>query len=250
VVDDLISIVTPVYNAERFVSKTINSVLSQTYQNWEQILVNDCSTDESEEIIKGFCEQDARIKYVKLDKNVGEGGARNAGLEVARGRYIAFVDSDDLWKPNKLESQLAFMRKENIGFTFTAYELIAEDDTKLRKVLKAPKTMTYKQLLKNTVIGCSTVMIDRKIVGDFRMPVSRLFVDHPTWFSILKRGHVAYGVNEVLTEYRIVKSGLSYNKLKEMKRKWKMYRVTENMNFLNTLFYFCCNMFNAIKKRI
>jgi len=249
-IDDLISVITPVYNAEIFLSETVKSIQAQTYQNWELILVNDCSKDNSEKIIMDFCEQDNRIKYVKLNQNIGEGGARDAGMDVAKGRYVAFVDSDDRWKPEKLKIQLDFMKENNIGFSFTSYELINEKGKRLNHKIKAPKEMTYKKLLKNTIIGCSTTMLDRTIVGDFRMPISRLFVDHPTWYKLLKEGHIAYGINIVLAEYRIVKTSLSYNKLKEIKRKWKMYRITEGFGFWKSLYYCSWNIFNAVKKRI
>ena len=249
-IDELISVITPVYNAEKFLPDTVRSIMNQTYQNWELILVNDCSKDNSQELILDFCKQDNRIKYVNLEKNMGEGGARDAGMDVAEGRYVAFVDSDDMWKPEKLQIQYDFMKKNNLGFTFTSYELVSETGKKFNHKIKAPKEMTYKKLLKNTIIGCSTTMLDRSIVGDFRMPVSRLFVDHPTWFKLLKEGHKAYGIDIVLTEYRIVKTSLSYNKIKELKRKWKMYRITEGFGFWKSLYYFCWNVFNAVKKRL
>ena len=249
-IDDLITVITPVYNAEKFIEQTIKSIQNQTYEKWELILVNDCSKDNSEAIIKEFSVADSRIKYINLSTNIGEGGARNAGMDISNGRFIAFVDSDDLWKPEKLSTQLNFMKKNNIGFSFTSYELINENGKRLKHKISAPKEMTYKKLLKNTIIGCSTTMLDRSIVGEFRMPVSRLFVDHPTWFKLLKEGQKAYGLDVILTEYRIVKTSLSYNKAKEIKRKWKMYRITEGFGFWKSLYYCSWNILNAIKKRV
>lgn len=244
----LVSIITPVYNSERFLDEAIKSVLKQSYKNWEMIIVNDCSNDSSETIIKKYMNIDHRIKYIKLEERSGVVKARNAALQQANGQYIAFLDSDDIWKENKIEVQIEFMNKHNVGFTFTAYEIIDEDGVKIRKPIKVPNKIDYKGYLKNTIIGCLSVVIDRKITGDIRIVDSKI-EDFATWLQVLKKIKWAYGINEVLAEYRIVKGSSSYNKTKAAKGAWSVYREIENLNFLVASSYFLCYSINAIKKR-
>lgn len=246
-----VSIITPVYNSEKFIEESIKSVLSQTYTNWEMILVDDCSKDSSKSIISKYVEIDERIKYVKLDKNSGAAVARNTAIEMATGRFIAFLDSDDLWHKNKLEKQIEFMLENNIGFSFTSYETINELGENNGKVIRVPETpVNYEFLLKNTIIGCLTVIIDRKIIGDIRMPLLRTRQDFATWLSILKKGHKAYGFDEVLATYRIVSDSISSNKLKVARKNWDLYRNVENLSFFKSLYVFCGYTYNAVRKRI
>lgn len=249
-IDDLVSIITPVYNAERFIEKTIKSVQAQTYTNWEMILVDDLSCDNSQTIIKRIQEKDSRIKYIKLKENSGAAVARNTAIEEAKGRYIAFLDSDDLWKSNKLEKQIDFMKSNNYGFTFTSYELISEDGTKLNKVVNVPDKINYDGLLKNTIIGCLSVIIDRKLVGDFRMPLIRKGQDTATWLKILKNYKYAYGINENLADYRLVQGSISSDKIGALKRTWNTYRNVENLGLIKSCYVFSCYIVNAVKKRM
>lgn len=185
--EPLVSIITPVYNAERFLSDTIKSVQNQTYKNWEILLIDDCSKDNSAQIIKEFQKYDNRIKYIKLKKNSGASVSRNEGIRNAKGRFIAFVDSDDIWKPEKLEIQIKYMLKENLGFTFTSYRYMKENGELTNKIAKAPSKINYNGLLKNTIIGCSTVVIDKDIVDYFEMPLVRRGQDTATWLQILRK---------------------------------------------------------------
>lgn len=249
-IDDLVSIITPVYNAERFIEETIKSVQAQTYTNWEMILVDDLSSDNSESIIKKFQKQDDRIKYIKLKENSGAAVARNTAIENARGRYIAFLDSDDLWKYNKLEKQIDFMKSNNYGFTFTSYELMNEDGCNLNKIVKVPNKINYDGLLKNTIIGCLTVVIDRKLVGDFRMPLLRKGQDTATWLKILKSYEYAYSLKENLANYRLVEGSISSNKIGALKRTWNTYRKVEKLSLIKSIYVFGHYTINAIKKRV
>ncbi len=207
--EPLVSIITPVYNAERFLEDTIKSVQKQSYKNWELVLVDDCSKDSSSEIIEKFRNSDDRIRYIKLEKNSGAAISRNTGIKNANGRFIAFVDSDDLWEETKLEKQIEYMLRENIGFSFTSYRYMRENGEKTNKVAKAPKKIDYEGLLKNTIIGCSTVVLDRKIIGDFEMPLVKRGQDTATWLKILRTEKYAYGIEEPLVNYRIVGNSLS-----------------------------------------
>lgn len=246
----LVSIVTPVYNSEKFISETIDSIQNQTYKHWELILVDDCSSDNSYDIISEYIKNDKRIRYIKLEKNSGAAVSRNTGIKNARGRFIAFLDSDDIWLPEKLEKQLKYMLDKKIGFTFTSYRYMKEDGTKTNKVAKAPYKINYNGLLKNTIIGCSTVVLDRQIVGDFLMPLVRKGQDTATWLMILRNQKYAYGMEEILVDYRLVGNSLSSNKIKALKRTWNIYRSVEKINVFKSTYVFCFYVFNAIKKRL
>ena len=248
--EPLVSIITPVYNAERFLSDTIKSVQNQTYKNWEILLIDDCSKDNSAQIIKEFQKYDNRIKYIKLKKNSGASVSRNEGIRNAKGRFIAFVDSDDIWKPEKLEIQIKYMLKENLGFTFTSYRYMKENGELTNKIAIAPSKINYNGLLKNTIIGCSTVVIDREIVDYFEMPLVRRGQDTATWLQILRKEKYAYGIEQDLVNYRLVGESLSSNKIKALKRTWNTYRNVEKLGLLKSSYVFCFYVFNAIKKRI
>ena len=223
--EPLVSIITPVYNAERFLSDTIKSVQNQTYKNWEILLIDDCSKDNSAQIIKEFQKYDNRIKYIKLKNNSGASVSRNEGIRNAKGRFIAFVDSDDIWKPEKLEIQIKYMLKENLGFTFTSYRYMKENGELTNKIAKAPSKINYNGLLKNTIIGCSTVVIDRDIVGDFEMPLVRRGQDTATWLQILRREKYAYGIQMDLVNYRLVGNSLSSNNIKHSNAEFIEYKA-------------------------
>ncbi|MEE0450594.1 glycosyltransferase family 2 protein [Peptacetobacter sp.] len=248
--EPLVSIITPVYNAERFLEDTIKSVQKQSYKNWELVLVDDCSKDSSSEIIEKFQNSDDRIRYIKLEKNSGAAISRNTGIKNAKGRFIAFVDSDDLWEKTKLEKQIEYMLRENIGFSFTSYRYMRENGEKTTKVAKAPKKIDYEGLLKNTIIGCSTVVLDRKIIGDFEMPLVKRGQDTATWLKILRTEKYAYGIEEPLVNYRIVGNSLSSNKIKALKRTWNTYRNVEGLGLFKSMYVFCFYVVNAIRKRL
>lgn len=243
-----VSIITPVYNSEKFIRDTIISVLNQTYDNWELILVDDCSTDSSAEIIKEYSNSDKRIKYIKLKKNKGVANARNIGISKAEGRFIAFLDSDDIWHNHKLEIQINYMKEKNIGFCFSGYEIISENSEIIKcKIIPSKKIISYKDILKQNVIGCLTVIIDRNIVTDFRMPEIR-HEDFATWIQILKSGQKAYCIDKVLASYRKSKESLSGNKIKSGIWTWKIYRQYEDMSIIKSLFYFSNYVIKSLLK--
>lgn len=250
--EELVSIVVPVFNSEKFIKKTIQTVESQTYHNWELILVNDCSTDNSEQIIREYEKKDERIKLINLETNSGAAIARNTGMKNAKGKYIAFLDADDLWKKEKLEKQIKFMQENNYDFTFTGYEFADENGNNLGKIVNIPKKINYKQALKNTTIFTSTVIFNVNNLGKelISMPNVRRGQDTATWWKVLKTGVIAYGLNESLSLYRRSNNTLSSNKIKALKRTWNLYRNVENLPFLTSLYNFCWYCFNAVKRRI
>lgn len=249
-IKNLVSIVTPVYNAERFIEKTINSVLAQTYEQFEMILVDDCSPDNSAAVINNLAELDSRIKYVKLEENSGAAVARNKGLEHAQGQYIAFIDSDDVWKPEKLDKQISYMNENNYSFTYTNFEIVEEDGKIMNASVPLPDKLNYSGLLKNTAIACSTVIIDRKVIGDFRMPLVRKGQDTATWLKILRTHDYAYLFDEVMGSYRQVAGSISSDKIGALKRTWNTYRNIEKLPLIKAVYYFTHYTLNAIKRRL
>ncbi len=248
--NNLVSIITPSYNSKRFIKDTIDSILAQTYQNWEMIVVDDCSKDDSATYIKELIKDEERIKLITLEKNVGAAEARNKALAVANGRYIAFLDSDDLWLPEKLEKQLEFMQKNDYAFTFTSYVPMSENATEEYSVISVPLEIDYSGYCKNTIIGCLTVIIDKEKTGDFRMPNIKSSHDMALWLLIMKRGFKAYGLNEVLAKYRLVSTSNTAKKYKAVADVWKVYREIEKLSLIKSSWYFMHYIFNAIKKRI
>ncbi|MEC2222765.1 MULTISPECIES: glycosyltransferase family 2 protein [Heyndrickxia] len=245
----LITIVTPTYNSAKYISETILSVKSQTYENWEYIIVDDCSNDNTVNIVESFASNDKRIKLVKLKENCGAAVARNAAIKMAKGRYLSFIDSDDLWSPEKLDIQVKFMMEKNVSFSFTQYRIINEDGTRTKRVVNVPLEIDYKGLLRNTIIGCLTVMIDIKEIKDVQMPNVRTRQDTALWLSILKRGYKAYGIKKELAQYRKVSGSLSSNKFKAAKKTWDLYRNLEKLSIAYSLWCFINYGYNAFKKR-
>lgn len=246
----LVSVITPTYNSEAYIQQTIESVKNQKYQNWEMIIVDDCSKDNTVEIVKNEAEKDERIRLIQLQKNSGAAVARNTAIRNAKGKYIAFLDSDDLWYPEKLEKQVTFMQEKDIAFSFTSYRIINEDGTETDKIIQVPKEIDYKGLLKNTIIGCLTVMLDVSKLGLVQMPNIRTRQDTALWLAILKKGYKAYGIQEPLAKYRKVKGSISSNKLKMAKQNWRMYRDIENLNVIYASWCFVNYAWNALKKNL
>ena len=248
---NLVSIITPVYNAERFICETIDSVTNQNYQDWELILVNDCSSDNSVKIVEDYVAKDARIKLINLKENSGAAVARNAGIEAARGQYIAFVDSDDCWAPSKLMDQLDFMQSQHIAFSYTNFALVSESGVVVKDAVKLPLKLDYSGLLKNTAIACSTVVIDRMQTGDFRMPLVRKGQDTATWLMLMReRQVVAYGLDKVLNYYRQVEGSISSDRIGALKRTWNTYRNLEKLPLPKAVYYFAHYILQAILRRL
>lgn len=246
----LVSIITPSYNSEKFIQTCVESVMAQTYINWEMIIVDDASQDTSREKMIYLSHNESRIKTIFLDKNIGAAQARNIAIRKATGKYIAFLDSDDFWEPHKLEKQVSFMSKHNIGFSFTTYQSISEDGLNNLNIIKAPSKLTYHSYLKNTIIGCLTVVIDKEKIGDFEMPDIRSSHDMALWLQIMRGGITAYGLDENLAKYRVVSSSNTADKIKAAKDVWKVYREVEKLSFLYSFWCFVNYVFYAIKKRI
>ncbi|AWG24570.1 glycosyltransferase family 2 protein [Flavobacterium kingsejongi] len=228
----LVSIITPAYNSEKFIDQAIQSVQQQTFSDWEMILVNDGSSDHTQEIIEKWRLQDPRIKLLTLSKNSGTGVARNKGLEKATGRYIAFLDADDLWTPEKLQKQLDFMVARNIPFTFSFYQQIDEDGNDLQKIVTAPNPLSYTQLLYCNYVGNLTGIYDTDFFGKIDISRFRKRQDWIVWLTIVKRLKIVHPVPEVLAQYRVRQHSISASKIELVKHNYKVYRNFHQMPVL------------------
>lgn len=248
--NNTVSVIIPVYNKEQYLSNALDSIIKQSYNDWEIVLVDDCSTDDSAKIIMEYSSEYPNIIYHKQEKNGGAAVARNTALTLAKGRYVAFLDADDEWKYNKVEKQLEFMAINNAAISCTALECIDENGKPLNSVRSVIKEISYKFLLRNTMIATSTVIVDRKKIGDFQMPLRRRGQDYATWLKLLHSGEKCFGLNEVLTKYRVMKNSLSSNKWSSIKQVWEIQTINEGINKFNASINVCFFIINAIKKRI
>ena len=247
---DKVSIITPSHNSSLFIKDCIESVQNQSYTNWEMLIVDDASKDNSVELIQSISNNDSRIKLIALTKNVGAAEARNEALAHSKGKYIAFLDSDDIWLSSKLEKQIKFMQSSKCAFSFTAYQPMSENGSQKFSEIHVPSKIDYHSYLKNTIIGCLTVIIDKEQTGDFRMPNIRSSHDMALWLDIMKRGFKAYGLNETLAYYRLVSNSNTSKKWKAAIEVWKVYRTIEKLSIGYSLLCFIGYSYNAIKKRI
>lgn len=245
-----ISIIMPVYNAEKYLRESIQSVINQTYQNWELIAVDDGSSDSSRLVLSMYAQKDKRIVPIFSERNTGVGAARNQGIKNAVGRYIAFLDSDDIWLGEKLERQWSFMKEKGCAFTYTSYALVDEAGKPLNQNVKVPLTITYRQALTRTAIWTCTVMIDRKKIADFEMPILKYGAeDSATWLALLKKVPCAYGIQEELSLYRQVPGSLSHNLKARLIRHWILYRKVEKLGLLESIFNYIKYIRYVLTKR-
>lgn len=246
--EDLVSIITPAYNAAEYIAETIESVLAETYPYWEMLIVNDCSTDNTAKIAQSYAAKDRRIKLINLTENSGAAIARNTVIQNAKGRYIAFLDSDDLWKKEKLQKQLKFMQQNGYAFTFMAYEHFKSNKENIKNKVPAPKKLKYRDALKGNQIGCLTVMLDRKQLARIKFTEQK-HEDYILWLNILKTGITAYGINESLALYRTGNSkSISSNKLQSALWTWNVYRKVQKLSILKSIYYMCFYLKNGIMK--
>ena len=256
---DMISIIVPVHNAERFIRDTIDCVRGQSYEDWELLLIEDSSSDRTMDIMSAYLEEikDKRIRLKMREIRTpeeaafGAARARNLGLSLAQGRYIAYLDADDRWRTDKLERELAFLQEKKAGFVFTGYEFGDENAKGIGKVVRVPKTLTYKQALANTTIFTSTVMIDTEKIEKslLEMPYIKS-EDTASWWKILKSGVTAYGLDENLVVYRRAGKSLSSNKIEALRRIWNLYRKAAGLSVFASACHFVPWAYRAVRRRV
>jgi glycosyltransferase involved in cell wall biosynthesis len=235
-----VSIITPNYNSEKFIAQTIESVLAQTYQNWEMIIVDDCSTDRSYDIASKYVEKDNRIKIYRMEKNGGAALARNKAIELSRGEYLAFLDSDDLWYPEKIEKQLQFMIENKYDFCFTEYVHFDEKNESFI-ISKVIKRLTYKRMLFHCFTGCSTVMYKQDLSNKIYGPPVKNCDDYALFLKALHYMFNAGGYSECLTKYRIRQGSLSRNKFEKLKSFFDLMINFEHRNIFMSFLFLCTN---------
>lgn len=234
---DLVSIITPAWKAARFITDTIHSVQAQTWQNWEMLIVDDCSPDDTAATVERAAAGDPRVRLIRQPRNGGPAAARNAALDAATGRWIAFLDSDDLWLPDKLQVQIEFQRTAGCKLSFTEFRRITGDGTSVGRLIEVPDRLDYSALLCNTAIATSTVIVDRAASGPFRMKRT-YYDDFACWLELLKPGGLAMGLHRDLMRYRVVSESVSRNKHNSAKMVWKTYREVEKLGPIHSAWCF------------
>ena len=242
-----VSIITSAFNAATVIGDAYASIISQTYTNWEWLVTDDLSTDNTWEILNAYAKNDSRIKILHNTKNVGAGASRNKSIEESSGRFIAFLDSDDMWHKDKLKKQIGFMLEHSYALTYTAYEKMTMSGDVIHSIIP-PDKVSYHELLKSNVIGCLTAIYDAKVLGKIYMPTIRKRQDMALWLKILEKIDYAYCLNENLALYRVGNNTLSSNKLKVIFSQWSFYRNYLKFGILKSIYYFSHYAFRAVKK--
>lgn len=245
--NDLVSIIMPAYNASRFLPDAIESVMAQSYDAWELIVVDDCSKDDSVSVIQRYCERDGRVKLLRNSENTGPAITRNNAINNAAGRYIAFLDSDDVWHPEKLRKQIDAMTDQDYVFTYTAYHRISEDGAVAGRTIDVPVRLTYRQLLRNTAIVTSSVVLDISEIGRIQMK-DTYYDDFACWLDVLRRGFAAYGIQDDLVRYRVASTSVSRNKLNSAIKVWDTYRSIERLGLVTSMWSFFGYAYHAYQK--
>ena len=245
--NNLVSIVTPLYNTEKYIGETIESVINQSYKNWEMIIIDDVSTDNSCKIVEEYIVKDQRIKLLKNKKNSGVSITRNVGIKEAKGKYIVFLDADDLFMPDKLRKQVNFMEINNFLLTQTAYEKVNEDGS-LRGIVMFPKLLTYHDSLKGNLMKCFAVMINQEKLGKRYFETYKLSEDHVYWLDLLKDVEGCYGIEEILGKYRIIENSRSSNKIEAVKFQWYIIHKIEKISLFKSIYYFINYLWYGYKR--
>jgi teichuronic acid biosynthesis glycosyltransferase TuaG len=244
----LVSIITPSWNVAALIGETIASVQAQTLTDWELLIADDCSTDQTAAVVESFAANDPRVKLIRQPRNGGPALARQAAIEQAQGRFVAFLDSDDLWLPAKLERQIAFAQQNRAALSFTAFRRINEIGSVTGRLVPVPDVLSYEQLLKNTSIATLTAIVDRDIAGNIAMK-NEPYDDFCLWLSILKPGHFARGLNEDLARYRVRGSSVSSRPLRSAGWVWHIYRNVEQLSLIRSAWCFAHWSARACLKR-
>lgn len=243
-----ISIVMPAYNAEGTIKDAIESVLHQYYTTWELIIIDDFSSDGTQTVAQEYCRRDKRIHYMRNEQNLGVAESRNRGVEQAAYDWIAYLDSDDMWTPDKLQKQVSLLNvKKNASLIYTGTAYMTAEGVHLETILKVPETVTYSELLKQNIISCSSVLVKKEKALSYKMQRDDLHEDFAAWLKILRAGNQACGINEPLLIYRLSDGSKSGNKWKAAIMNFKTYRYI-GLNIIQSLYYMCFYIVRNLKK--
>ena len=244
----LVSVIMPAYNAERYIEEAITSVINQTYTNWELIVIDDGSKDNTAEIVKQFAEKDKRITLYLNEKNMGVAKTRNRGFDMAKGEYIALLDSDDIWLPEKLENQLKLAEETKAELVYTSYSIIDTDGNKSKDDYIVAEKTDFESLLKENIIGCSTVLLKKEISDNYKFSKEYAHEDYVFMLQLLRDGKVARGVQEVMVRYRFYFTSRSGDKLNAAKNRWIIYRKFLKLPLIKSISCFAQYAFAGIRK--
>ena len=243
----LVSVIMPAYNGEEYIREAISSVCSQTYTNWELLILDDCSTDRTGEIAEGFAALDPRIRLLRNEKNMGVARTRNRGFDLAKGQWIALLDSDDSWHEEKLDKQLAVASESGGDIIFCSYAMVDEKSQHLSD-FTVPETTSYNKMLKESVLSCSTVLMRQSIIRHHRFSEEYYHEDYVFWLELMKAGYKAVASREILADYRVGKGSRSNDKLKSAINRWKIYREVEKLPLAKSVYFFAAYTFNGLVK--
>ncbi len=244
----VVSVIMPVYNCARYVKEAIRSVLAQSYPHFELIVVDDGSKDETRAIVKELAEEDGRIRLLCNPENMGVAKTRNRGLEQSVGEYVAFLDGDDVWLPEKLERQLALMRQTGADIVYSSYAIVDGEGRPIKEDYLVPESTDFEQLLKENVIGCSTALLRGGVARAYRFTVDFFHEDYCMWLDMLRDGHKAAGCTQVLVNWRLISNSRSYNKQNSARHRWRIYRKYLKIPFFKSTLLFFHYMISGIKK--
>lgn len=245
-----VSVITPTYNSSKFILETLASIERQSYGDWEAIIVDDNSSDDTVELVKSYIFNKERFRLIQLPNNCGAASARNRAIQAAKGRYLAFLDSDDVWNELKLEKQIQFMQQEDIGFSYTSYD-VCDSDLNVVYTRTAPSSVSYRDLLMQCKLGCLTVILDRKKIPKIEMPEIRKRQDLGLWLMIMRENGVeAHSLIEPLAKYRKHRNSLSSNKFEAAIYTWQLYRKFEKLSLPVACYYFLNYAVSNIREKI
>ena len=244
----LVSVIMPAYNAEKYIEEAISSVIDQSISEWELLVLDDCSSDRTCQIVEKFCNTDKRVKLIRNKKNLGVAKTRNVGLDLCKGEYIAFLDSDDVWYPEKLEKQIASLKESGADFGYCSYAIIDYEGKMVKSDYVVPEIITYRDLLKENVLGCSTVILSAKVAGEHRFHTDFYHEDYVLWLQLLDKGYIARGCSDVLAKWRYVENSRSFNKWKSAKNRWMIYRKYLRKPLMECFFLFGSYALAGVKK--
>lgn len=243
-----VSVIMPAYNAERFIEQAIVSVMGQSVPDWELLVIDDCSSDGTCAVVEGLAARDGRIRLLRNETNQGAAKTRNRGLELCRGTYIALLDSDDVWHPNKLQVQLETLEKTGADLCCTSYRIVNSQGEKAKEDYLVPEAISFDSLLKENMIGCSTVLLRGSVMANYRFTTEYYHEDYVMWLSMLRDGYTAVGCQQVLADWRYLENSRSFDKSKAAKNRWRIYRGYLKLPLWKSLWAFACYGAGGLRK--